>query len=195
VSQSGTSQKSEMRAYASATLPPRSKMERRLIRNGTSADPVAPQLHKSFRNFGNSVWPGGCYWHGCAFRQRGPENIVGGRDAERSDSYMLKTEIKTAIDQHSRSVRGVRHQLKLQWAALEPRWSSRAARYLLAIEVFSDPRPGPSTMHVVTRAGTSRTDLLRLVDDALEDYLRRERPATVTAYPCERTASEDCLAD
>jgi hypothetical protein len=102
---------------------------------------------------------------------------------------MLKSEIKTAIDHHSHCVRGVRHQFKLQWAALEPRWSSRSARYLLAIEVLSDAGTGSSTMHVVTQAGTNRTDLLRLVDDALEDYLEREHPATVRAYPSERTAS------
>jgi len=102
---------------------------------------------------------------------------------------MLKTEIKTAIDHHSHCVRGVRHQFKLQWAALEPRWSSRSARYLLAIEVLSEAHSGSSTMHIVTRAGTNRTDLLRLVDDALEDYLERERPAAVRAYPSERTAS------
>ena len=102
---------------------------------------------------------------------------------------MLKTEIKKAIDHHSHCVRGVRHQFKLQWAALEPRWSSRSARYLLAIEVVSDAHSGSSTMHVVTRAGTNRTDLLRLVDDALEDYLERDRPAAVRAYSSERTAS------
>jgi len=44
-------------------------------------------------------------------------------------------------------------------------------------------------MHVVTRAGVNRTDLLRLVDEALEDYLEKERPAVVTAYTSERTAS------
>lgn len=108
---------------------------------------------------------------------------------------MLKSEIKTAIDDHSHCVRGVRHQFKLQWAALEPRWSSRSARYLLAIEVLSDAHAGSSTIHVVTRAGTNRTDLLRLVDEALEDYLEKERPAAVTAYSSERTASRPSAAD
>ena len=102
---------------------------------------------------------------------------------------MSKSEFKTAIDHHSHCVGGVRHQFKLQWAALEPRWSSRSARYLLAIEVLSEAHSGSSTMHVVVRAGTNRTDLLRLVDDALEDYLEREQPATVRAYSGERTAS------
>lgn len=108
---------------------------------------------------------------------------------------MLKTEIKTAIDQHSHCVRGIRYQFKLQWAALEPRWSSRSARYLLAIEVFSEARLGSTTMHVVTRAGTNRADLLQLVDEALDDYLRGEHPATVSAYAYERTASGACSAD
>ena len=101
---------------------------------------------------------------------------------------MLKTEIRTAIDHHAHDVGGVRYRFRLQWAALEPRWSSRAARYLLAIEVLSDARSGSSTMHVVTRAGTNRTDLVRLVEDALEDFLERDHPATVTAYGRESTA-------
>ena len=37
-------------------------------------------------------------------------------------------------------------------------------------------------MYVLMRAGINRTDLLRLVEDAVEDYLEREHPATVTAY-------------
>jgi len=32
---------------------------------------------------------------------------------------MLKTEIRTAIDDHSHDVRGVRYRFRLQWAALE----------------------------------------------------------------------------
>ena len=101
---------------------------------------------------------------------------------------MLKTEIRTAIDRHSHDVGGVQYRFRLQWAALEPRWSSRSARYLLAIEVLTDASSGSSTMHVVARAGTNRTDLIRLVEDALEDYLEREHPATVTAYASVRTA-------
>jgi hypothetical protein len=99
---------------------------------------------------------------------------------------MLKTEIKTVIDDHSHDVRGVRYRFRLQWAALEPRWSSRAALYLLAIEVLTDARSGSATIHVVARAGTNRTDLLRLVEDALEDHLDTEHPATVVAYAGER---------
>jgi hypothetical protein len=108
---------------------------------------------------------------------------------------MLKAEMKKAIDHHSHCVGGVRHEFRLRWAALEPRWSSRSARYLLAIEVISDDRPDSATMHVVTRAGTNRTDLLRLVNDALEDYLEREPAATVRAYPAERTANRAYAAD
>jgi hypothetical protein len=103
---------------------------------------------------------------------------------------MQKTEIRTVIDHHSHDVRGVPYRFRLQWAALEPRWSSRSARYLLAIEVLSEVRSGSSTMHVVTRVGTNRTDLVRLVDEALEDYLEREHPAAVSAYTSERTADE-----
>jgi hypothetical protein len=94
---------------------------------------------------------------------------------------MLKTEIKSAIDQHSHYVGETRHQFRLQWAALEPRWSSRSARYLLAIEVVTDS--GSRLMHVLTRAGTTRADLLRLVDDALEDFLENNDSSTARGYP------------
>lgn len=101
---------------------------------------------------------------------------------------MLKTEIRTVIDHHSHHVRGIQYRFRLKWAALEPRWSSRSARYLLAIEVLTDARSGSSTMHVVTRAGTNRTDLVRLIDGALADYLERDQPAALTAYAGERIA-------
>ena len=101
---------------------------------------------------------------------------------------MLKTEIGTVIGDHSHDVRGVRYRFRLQWAALEPRWSSRSARYLLAIEVLTDSGSGSSTMHVVTRAGTTRTELLRLIEAALEDYLEREHPATPVAFAGEHSS-------
>ncbi len=94
---------------------------------------------------------------------------------------MLTNVMQMAIDHHSHYVRGIRHEFRFQWAALEPRWSSRAARYLLAIEVRSESSLGSSTIHVVTHARTSRADLLRLVNDALEDHLDNARSSTATA--------------
>ena len=96
---------------------------------------------------------------------------------------MSKAHMKTVIDEHQHSVNGVRYRFRLQWAALEPRWSSRAARYLLAIEAFADGEVGApcTTMHVVTRAGTNTPTLLSLVDDALEDQLQRGGPSAATA--------------
>jgi hypothetical protein len=103
---------------------------------------------------------------------------------------MLKTAIQRTIDQHSHCVGEIRHQFRLQWAALEPRWSSssRAARYLLAIEVFSDSQSGSRMMHVITRAGTNRADLLRLVDDALEDLLENGYSSGLSGHPFVSTA-------
>jgi hypothetical protein len=86
---------------------------------------------------------------------------------------MSQTEIETAIDEHCHCVGGIHHQFKLQWAAREPRWSASQGRYLLTIEVFSDAHVGSSTIHIVTHAGTNHADLLRLVDDALEEHLAR----------------------
>ena len=86
---------------------------------------------------------------------------------------MLKDDMKTAIDEHACSILGKPHRFRLQWAALEPRWASRAARYLLAIEVLPKGQATvpPTTVHVVTRASVARAQLLALVEDALCDYL------------------------
>ena len=87
---------------------------------------------------------------------------------------MLKDDMKTAIDQHECSILGKPHRFRLQWAALEPRWASRAARYLLAIEVLPKGQATvpPTTVHVVTRASIARAELLALVEDALCDHLQ-----------------------
>jgi len=96
---------------------------------------------------------------------------------------MSKANMKTVIEQHGRLVNGIPYRFRLQWAALEPRWSSRSARYLLAIEAFTDgeDRVPCATVHVVTGSATSPVDLLSLVDDALEDHLGRTRLSAATA--------------
>ena len=81
---------------------------------------------------------------------------------------MSKTEIQAAIDQHNCCVEGIRYRFKVAWAAFEPR---RPRRYILAIEVLSEARVGSSKIHIVAHARTTRADLLRIVDDALEDHL------------------------
>src|SRR4029453_18648992 len=105
---------------------------------------VSPDLARALPS------PVSTFWYRGRGRRRSrpsiPSDPIGG-------APMVKTEIKTAIDQHAHSVRGVRHQFKLQWAALEPRWSSRAARYLLAIDVISEARGGSSTVPCGTAAG------------------------------------------
>lgn len=104
---------------------------------------------------------------------------------------MSKTEIQSAIDQHHRCVEGIRYQFKAAWAALEPRWPRR---YLLAIEVLSEAHIGSSRIHIVAHFRTTRADLLRLVDDALEDLLARgssfsaaTTPATVSVSSARRS--------
>ena len=97
---------------------------------------------------------------------------------------MLKDDMKVAIAQHACSILGEPHGFRLQWAALEPRWASRAARYLLAIEVLPNGQATvpPTTVHVVTRASVTRAELLSLVEDSLCTHLqtaessRTERP-------------------
>ena len=87
---------------------------------------------------------------------------------------MLKDEMKVAIAQHACSILGEAYAFRLQWAALEPRWASRAARYLLAIEVLPQAQSTvpPTTVHVVTRASVTRAQLLELVEAALRDHLQ-----------------------
>ena len=88
---------------------------------------------------------------------------------------MSKTEIQVAIDQHHHTVEGVRYQFKVVWAGSEPRWSSRSRQYLVAIEVLSEDRIGSSRIHIVADARTTRAELLRLVDEALELLIRESR--------------------
>jgi hypothetical protein len=96
---------------------------------------------------------------------------------------MFKSNMQELIDHHDHAVHGIRYRFRFQWAALEPRWSSRGARYLLAIEVFADGDVSApcTTVHVVTRVETNPASLLRLVDDALEDHLAHRRPCAATA--------------
>lgn len=88
---------------------------------------------------------------------------------------MSKTEIPVAIDQHHHTVEGARYRFKVVWAGSEPRWSSRSRRYVVAIEVLSEDRIRSSTIHIVADARTTRAELLRLVDDALELLIRESR--------------------
>jgi hypothetical protein len=106
---------------------------------------------------------------------------------------MLKDDMKVAIAQHACSLLGQPHGFRLQWAALEPRWASRAARYLLAIEVLPNGQATvpPTTVHVVTRASVTRAELLGLVEDALCAHLEAansstDRPSDVTAGRSDR---------
>jgi len=96
---------------------------------------------------------------------------------------MSKTEIQMAIDQHHHYVEGIRYQFKVVWAALEPRWSSRSRRYLIAINVGSDASVGSRTTHIMAHASTSRADLLRLVDDAVEGLVRDNRDVAARQTP------------
>ena len=88
---------------------------------------------------------------------------------------MSKTEIQMAIDEHHHYVEGIRYQCQVLWAALEPRWSSRSRRYLVAIDVRSEARLSSKTIHVPAHASTTRADLLRLVDDAVEHLVCESR--------------------
>ena len=104
---------------------------------------------------------------------------------------MLKNDMKVAIAQHACSILGEPHGFRLQWAALEPRWASRAARYLLAIEVLPNGQSTvpPTTVHVVTRASVTRAELLGLLDDALGAHLQTAANSS-TEQPGDGTARE-----
>ena len=101
---------------------------------------------------------------------------------------MSKTEIQMAIDRHHHYVEGILYQFKVVGAALEPRWSSRSRRYLIEIDVRSDARVGSRTTHVLAHARTTRADLLRLVDDALEHLVCESRVIDAPQTPAVRGA-------
>ena len=109
-----------------------------------------------------------------------------GPDVLQGRFQMSKDTMAATVDHHSYNARGVSYRFRFRWAALEPRWSSRSARYLLEIEVRPDagsPSAGsPSgVIHVLTQAATSRADLLQLVDAALEEQLGGDRRVGATA--------------
>ena len=85
---------------------------------------------------------------------------------------MTKAEMEKAIAQHGRNLNGRAHRFRVTWAAREPRWSR--ARCLLSIEVYPDgPTTQPwTTVQVLTPVKTTREQLLRLVDDAVDEFLR-----------------------
>ena len=88
---------------------------------------------------------------------------------------MRKADLPVVINQHVCAVNGTPHRVRLQWAATEPRFS-REARYLLSIEVLSDGSGMPiTTLHVLTRARATQQELLHLVDDAVDEQMRRLR--------------------
>ena len=85
---------------------------------------------------------------------------------------MTKAEIEVMIGQHARNVNGNPHRFRVAWAALEPRWSR--ARCLLSLDVYPErPKTGLwATVQVLTSVRTTREQLLSLVTDALDDFLR-----------------------
>lgn len=85
---------------------------------------------------------------------------------------MTRAEIEEAIAQHARNVNGSRHRFRVTSTASEPRWS--LVRRLLSIDVYPDgPTDGLlTTVQVLTPVRTARGQLLRLVDDALDEFLR-----------------------
>ena len=85
---------------------------------------------------------------------------------------MTKAEIETAIAQHARNVNGSRHRFRVTSTALEPRWSR--ARRLLSIDVCPDRAASAllTTVQILSPVRTTREQLLRLVDDALDEFLR-----------------------
>ena len=86
--------------------------------------------------------------------------------------------MKTAIDHHVCLLNGDPHRLRLQWAATEPRFS-RSGRYLLAIDLLPDgSETAMTTLHVMTGAKATRQGLLDLIDDAVEEQMRRLRLET-----------------
>ena len=80
--------------------------------------------------------------------------------------------MQVVIGQHARNVNGDPHRFRVEWIALEPRGSR--TRCLLSIGVCPQrPRTGLwATVQVLTSVRTTREQLLSLVTDALDDFLR-----------------------
>ena len=107
---------------------------------------------------------------------------------------MTQAEIKVVIEQHARNVNGNPHRFRVAWIALEPR--GNRARCLLSIDVCPErSRTGLwATVQVLTSVRTTREQLLSLVNDALDDFLRDHGcDASTPADPCdeERDSADD----
>jgi hypothetical protein len=96
---------------------------------------------------------------------------------------MSKDTMAMTVDHHAHTVGGVSYGFRLRWAALEPRWSSRSARYLLEIEARPGAGGAATILHVMTHAATTRANLLRLVDAALEEQLGSESLVGAASVP------------
>ena len=94
---------------------------------------------------------------------------------------MSKDTMAATVDHHIYRANGVSYRFRFRWAALEPRWSSRSARYLLEIEVQAEAGSAPTVIHVLAHAATSRANLLQLVNAALEEHLGGDRLIGATA--------------
>jgi len=85
---------------------------------------------------------------------------------------VTQAEMQVVIGQHARNVNGNPHRFRVAWIAFEPRGSR--ARYLLSIDVCPErPRTGLwAAVQVLTSVRITREQLLSLVNDALDDFLR-----------------------
>ena len=108
---------------------------------------------------------------------------------------MTKADIEAVVGKHARNVKGTPHRFRVAWIALEPRWSR--ARCLLSIDVYPErPRTGLwTTVQVLTSVKTTREQLLSLVNDALDDFLREHgfdasTPADPAVGEGERNSSD-----
>ena len=86
---------------------------------------------------------------------------------------MTKAEMKMAVRDHVYALNGHPHRLRLGCVATEPRFS-RGRWYLLAIDLLPDgSETAMTTVHVMTRATVTRQELLDLIDDVVDEQMRR----------------------
>lgn len=86
---------------------------------------------------------------------------------------MTKTELIAIINQHSHTIDGLKYRLEVTAVVREPLWSG-GKRYLFTVAAVADGVPNTPVFHLLTQASLTRSELLQLLENAMQEQLRCE---------------------
>jgi hypothetical protein len=83
---------------------------------------------------------------------------------------MTKTELIAIINQHSQTIDGLKYRFEVTAVVREPLWSG-GLRYLFTVAAVVDGVPDTPVIYLLTQARITKSDLLRLLENAMQDEL------------------------